>query len=439
MYILLILVCPSCNEDMDLEDSIYQSQNYDSDEYMSVDFSIETYSEPETRCFETKYIYSLEVNQKGINGMPDDGCSSYSNLENLYAQIYYEDIKVYDLTLLIRNAIPSFSGSQIINKIQRNGNSVLLSLKLDKNWDPSKVEIIVTGGFLTRASPVNGVYVDMFNNYIINKGENGESFIKNEHPDICCNYYCRHKISADNSWESIDKKIVLKRLNCDFIFLTTQVEASVPSQIESYLYAVPNFEDDVRGLLGKYTGSYSLSDCRYHFLSDKATYELDKSLIYRTDRNQKVITSSNNGVSFGRPAIGLPSFTYKNQRVYLFSLCSVLGTQETKYLEDTKGEQLKYITLVRYDGSKYYLMADQTHYYEWSTIPMPEGGIKANTRYIYILGNGFKFWQNRISKEELEDMAVIRSSELSGDIQVEDVTIIEQSMDDPLPFEFIEE
>lgn len=437
LFISLSPLFSSCGEEEVMIQEASEDRSIENEkEFKVIDFTINTDSETSTRCYDNKYVYSLEVNQKNITGLPNDNCAGRNTIENLNLLIYNDKELLHNLELISAGSILNYSSKSVINSIKRNGNSVLLSLKMDKRFDPSKIRLVFSGGLVSYVTPNNGTYWRLMDYYKFNDTDNNDfTNIWNLHSDLCCNYFKEHYLSEDNDWQKVDTEVTLKRLNCDFIFLTTQYETSAPSQIESYLYAAPNSQDKIDNLYGKYTTSYSENNCRYFLEKDEVSFELGKGLVYRTDKNQVVYLTP----SSGRPAIKLPSFSYNSKTVYLFSLFSTLGSLEPKYLINEDGEELKYITLIRYDAHKYYLMADQTHYYEWSTIPMPEGGIKANTRYIYILGNGFKFWQNRISKDELEDMAVTRSSEFSGDIQVEDVTIIEQSMDEPLPFENIEE
>ncbi|MCH5236476.1 MAG: hypothetical protein J1E95_01590 [Muribaculaceae bacterium] len=396
----------ACNSEEPMEDTISGTIV---DDYQEVTFEISQNVNLETRCIPT----SSTSNQNILS----ESCLTHeSRLQNLVVMLSYDNSLLAKDTILNNGELVDLSANPYIINLKKNTDKdVSISYRFIKILDPSKIEITC----VSTNYPIgrNG-FPD------INDIENGldKGSIAYKYNCEHCVFFKIHHLTGYNNWSDIDTRIELKRISSEILILseTNNYDSKGVTWMSDFL----NFRTDVNHLSQLAPGTVSLGFGLCDFASQRFYFNDSPTMISET--GQVIWNRLSIGKEFSFASQQFSNFKenrvkYNNKDYYFFTPLSVFATEKASYPVTSTGEQYKYVTLIGF--------TDRNIPYNvyWTNIPLPNGGLQANKRYIYILGSSFKFWDNGpVNKTR---------SANDGTVNYDDFKIIEMDMDDPIPFE----
>lgn len=398
------LLFSSCMADDTLEDMIVDSIL---DEYADITFEISQSYNTQTRCIPNEDTTNQDI-------LSESCITNPNHHQNLIVTLAYDNRVLSNDTILINGEMKEIkSHPYIINLKKINEYNVSLTYRFLKNMDPSKIELVC----ISCKHPLNSYFPSLIN---IEDGINQGSVNFNNLCEYCV-FYKRHYLTGYNNWNSIDSKITLKRNSAQIIVLSPH--QNYDSKGVKWMNSFLNYQTSVNHL-AQVSGltvslGFGLADFSYsrHYLSDNRICIEAQGMIWNsTSITKESVFKSQRFAIFGENKV-----RYNNKDYYYFTPFSVFASENPSYPLTTDGQPYKYVTLIGF--------TERNIPYEvyWSNLPLPEGGLQANKRYIYILNSSFNFWDNGpISKTRSQDSKVVNSS---------DFEIVELDMDDPSPFE----
>lgn len=453
---LLNMMLISCSQEEQVSMPVDYLNNNDSNESTEdkslINLVIAYDNAPDTRCFQQSAINGTNSYIESTDGIPEDNCNNFIYLCGAIGLSLY-----YDSELLYNNVIDfrrTFTKDDVIKSCERTEESVLLTLKLDKKMDPSKMEMLVSSVPQFSVANSSGGTIYSSNYVDIKNAEDiSSAYISSSMPSYFCSFFKRHKLSARNDWNAIDTKIILQRLNSDIIVITSQDDESVPYAKEKchYISATLIADDSMKSISDIYltlntqkiistaqSNYYNYLPSTYYIQDDLSTFSTS-NLIYHSKTTKNYRWS---GMTGARPwTIGpytLPVLNYKNKEYRYLASTSLFGNN-SGIIYTPQMEELQYVLLIMQEYGTYPYDSENVR---WTAIPLPKGGIKPNRRYIYILGDDYLLWGNQATRGTLKNYTETRSEENTDspirNIQGTGFEIIEQSMDEPLPFEIKE-
>lgn len=464
------ILMPSCSEDMEPDMPVAgpSEQNKEFSDYKELEITINIDSiNPSTRCVDLNQ-YQYRIN--GASGQPTfmgnwdfkygvDQCSNNFNELTLDMIILQNGETINRQKLLSGGSVQSVVSNPYILSIVKNTSSITLTMKFPNGTDPSKIEFLFSAAFTKEKLPRvhedifgssssdNGWNYDYFrqqvqspqfynsdlvfndnSTYVTNtfsynsNADTNKTFIYGGTTDLYCTYFKRHKISETNDWNSLNKNIVLKRLNSEIFILTEQNNYSIyglngegTSEILAFLASNEDiFETNKVDKIAsgiRWRSGQNFGTGRSFF------YPVDNKIIYATtnpyDNSGAYYTKRNGWEQWF-------STTYNGRTYWAFNPVTLLSTENKSYpINYSSKEEIKYIML---GLSERFIEVENDHFKEedgdhvhWTVLPLPEGGLQANKRYVYILKNGFNMWQNTTTAKDVRNQT--RSS---NDVKVAD-------------------
>lgn len=432
---LSVILSASCSHSE--EPILFDMSSNNSESTISVEFGLNPPETENTRCFDSdthKFSQTPSLN---------DGCMTKAGFKSLYLIILNDGIPVYSGTLIENDTYPSFSRDGYVESFEStsSGPSKLV-LRFSSELDPSKIELIVSGGNYDELISDNW---DSNKWQFQNTANFDETFISNKVISSYCNFYKRHKLATENNWSKIDKKITLTRLNSDFIFLTSVKECGAREGRQTFIYSSPNTDEGIgkfKNNLMRTEDAAEYATGTYYIKNDIAKFKQGQICIHTSttfgEAFNNVWNEKNNNTG-AVEATNARKVRYNNKDYYFMTYFSMIASPTKKYVQTTDGTEIKYLSIIRREFTRKQSESDDLKTF-WTSLPMPSGGIKANTRYIYIFNNPSTLWVNESKYNDIvfESGAITKSTEPESNFNWDGIQLIEQSMDDPLPLEMIE-
>ena len=477
----------SCSDNIEPEMPAEQKTS-GSEEFQEINISINLDSScPSTRCVDL-YDYGYRIS--GVDGNPNlrgnmninfgnDQCSNNYNELTLDMIILQNNEVLNRQKILSGGSIQNVTSNPYITSIVKNQNSVSVTMKFPNDTDPSEIELLLSGAFTAEKEPRaykggqgTGYVYDFYqkvlqspqfyNSQISFNPTSGydlttvfsytsnsildNTFIYGGTTDLYCTYFKKQKIAETNDWNSINKNIVLKRLNAEIYVFTQQENYSIYNTEQnigsSYIQAFLTSKTDVldTNLL---TNSFTLRYTKYSFGPGR-------SFFFPKNNTVKLATTLNwiGSISWYHYRNGFEfdygqrfSANYNGINYWAFNPITLLATEQPSFpIDINTNEEIKYIMLSlveeqrsSFQGNEHMTQEDGKHAH-WTILPLPEGGIQANKRYVYILKNGFQMWQN--TRTQNGGLQTRSDKEIS--IADSDFVLIEMDIDEVLPFEITE-
>lgn len=304
----------------------------------------------------------------------------------------------------------------IMSDFYLSDGKLTFSGKFNSAWDPSKIFI----DFFASPDRSKGINLIMYNlNGYISIPESDLYVGNNE-----CFFYDRYSLSNTNDWNSIRKSFPLTRKNAEIILLVQKDFADEIKEDVIWTSALSlNVEGGVNYIGQKPTSiSYvpiGFAPYRYYYNDDKAVYQIVSEIGVQNRYSSGSPDASNYYRKF--------RFTYKGEEYYMFPPCNAVAGERKSYplvenvADDIDGTEMKFLTAYVCNYRKVY----------WTSFPLPEGGIQANKRYIYLVKGNDNFLKDSATR------GVYTRSE--SDVSISDnFQMIEMDMDDPFPIEIVE-
>lgn len=407
----------SCSSEDEPAGIIKETEEENRD-FREITFSIGTDTVSNTRCF---------VNRAEFTGT--DGCPEWEKFEFLSMMMFIDGVQVDNPEIIYNGKISSPSQpiretlweSPYITDAQINPGYLSLTLKLDTSVDPSAIRLMFSG-YLRRANDYTTVtsysYTGLQNSAVgfDNSASGQDVLIHYDQPEWRCIYFADHYLNDKNDWGTINRKIVLRRQTSDIVLLNEDPQwGFYGNDYNVYFCPILNYEDsllpymDEKGYIPEYNYSVNLNDNTFFYCPKIDTVY---TMFFGYIRNYAIRNFANRKV------------TYNGKEYYLSTPYAVMASTRKSYpVDNTTKRELRYITLLRRD-------AWNANPYYWTSLPLPEGGLQANKRYVYLLGKEFKLWQNSIKPGTLSTKA---DTPCPGNRDA--FQIIETDYDDPLPFD----
>ena len=476
-------IFPSCSSTDELEGDIYESLVSES-EFREVTFEINADTPVETRCWDNTYDETSETNyKKGVRNLATTGdrCKTDFSKLSLDMIMTFDGDVVMHHKLLSSGNVNSYTGNSYIQYVEKKANSVSLLMTFPKGQDPSKIEMYFSAslsgenwdsyrkpleniprspefltGTLTKGS---GSFYDISKDF-------SEAWLWGRSTDWECTYFKKHQVASSNDWSALNSSIILKRMNAEIIILTEQEDYGILANYTNHIYTASNYSDgfpvDFRKLSVYWTrriitgGSVSPLICSYFPKENKVAHWTIPLPWECAPTRTNNINSSSGGISTSIHGGWVWSqyykATYNGKEYWAFPPLTMLATEEPSYPVEYDNQLLehKYINLIAdesahlmWNNANSWFHPDSSddptgHYdgdlhFHWTTLPYPEGGIKANKRYVYILGKDFKLWENTLHVHDVTATATSRAFDnktvavFGGDFR-----IIEMDLDEPL-------
>lgn len=402
-------------------------------EYVNLDFNITADgSEVMTRCLPSS-------NTTESNNLFGEACMSNKYYPLGYKLIILMNDKVVSADSLVRFAgpgkwlqteIPDFSGHPYISYVKETSEtSISFGLKFAKTIDPSNIRLICM------ASRQNSV--EQFRNWDPGNSIN-DVFIESSSISQYCNFLCNQKLSDTNSWNDVNTRMVLKRNSAQILIFHPEAEVlsakykelknqggSIYSTVQSF--AVFNFTNAVTHLMSSSPGaSYPIDT----YISD---YYFNGKKTVMSKNNVKGFSQYNSslGVTYG--VLGT-EVTYNGKKYGFFAPLDICTNTDGSLPITEDNEEFKYITLALYHYDNTQSGKDRNDYKGycyWTNISIAGQKLEPNKRYILILKADTPLWQNYTEKYITRGTVEEDFFEALPNSCYE---IIEQEMDDPLPF-----
>lgn len=415
-------IFPSCSSD-EPEMIAIPSETSDSlsNEYIEIPFEITTDSLADTRCFNGSNYHSQNPDQ--------DFCSN-----NIGFIMYsYSDNTLLGRTSLQANVSDRTGTAGSLRFTYSNSNGkCTISLRFLKTDDPSKYKFVFATGFGRDSGTV-------YSNTSI-------SHYKRFYNENSCQYFGMAKLSETNDWSQVKSKITLNRINSDFYILTPSSNYGL--QYTSYA----DIEVDARfGYDTNYhyfTGSGNSSEHWDYSTNSSAAYGPEFTVTWDiTSMTYKVSTGTLPSEPLFHSSYSILNTnrivaSYNGTQYSMFTPLKFICNSNQEYPKDSSGRQINYI----------YLLGDEEDLgigggsgsiviHKYNILPLPEGGIKPNKKYVYILNstvfpNTIYSWVYFADPPITEEPSTATRSE--NESTEPDFQILEFDMDEPLPFEIAE-
>ncbi|MCH5235972.1 MAG: hypothetical protein J1E16_11825 [Muribaculaceae bacterium] len=447
LLISILLGLNSCTSVDEPQLTLPVTEEQENDGFQILDFEISVNDINETRCIRPETSHSDDSGTYTYN-FPSEKCSpSITNVKYMEMMILY-DKEILNSTIIVdKSVIQDFTDNEYVVYVNKRTNGeqrFYLALKFKSNLDPSKIELLFTVKFPSASNWI--IETTGGSCFFKNNDDLNNCYISTSNTAELCSYYAKHSLNTENDWKTVNLKIILKRLNSSIWVFTTHPYCDAFDDYISWFSiglnnerTFNNFLDDEGNLIFHQkivNGAVSSTQHRYYVLQDRT--ELSQYSLYQYSGTSKGKTWWwYNDEGYNRPhAASTKLFKYNDKTYYYIGYFNTLGTLSDNYPISHTGKVLKYLTMV-YNES--WCNQNNYHYdgylhYHWSTLPLPDGGLKANTRYVYILNDDFKLWENTWYQGDLPTRSSTEET-----LQATGFTLIEQSMDEPLPFEFMEE
>lgn len=401
----------SCSSDdfENLIDSDEFKQETSSKEFVDLDLSMEVHSDLQTRCaprFGWDYTFDL-----------DECTTDYGFDQHPFGFkmiILYEDKVVANDSLVISlgvhkgTMVPDSLNNPFITYIKSTGRtSVNVGLRFLKTYDPSKIKFLCLGSS-------NNIEEQFLNAEIGNSLS--DIVLRTKNLQLHCDYISLHKLCDTKDWSKINTRIVLKRNAAQIVVLYPDTGLDfkrIRDQYSSTYWDIFTFPSTT-SIMPEYTKTFGYMDFDYSYYY----YKDDKVVRAEEDirlGNQIAINGSSPG-----------TIKYKNKDYGYFMPLDLLATAQNSTPVNTRNLKFQYILLA---GNDYH---NREVY--WSVLPFPASGIKANTRYIYVLNENTSLWGNHRSIGTRSEGEPSVPEVISND----SFELIELSLDEPLPFEIVE-
>lgn len=422
--IIVVASLVSCTNNITEEPPLDNLLNY---EYINLDFNIRT---PQDN-FQTRCIENLNNENRDFFA---ESCLTDKYNPMAYKLIILVDDKIVSSDSLIRSLkdnrknieIPDFNDHNYITYVKQNNDlSLSFGLRFLRSLDPSKIMLICVG------SKSND---DQIKNCEIGKSIN-DIVIQSQTLSRYCNFVSKHQLATTNDWGKVNTKITLKRNSAQIIVLHPDSKLGMSGKYEqisdSYTYTeiqcVPNFTNSIN----------HFENFQWAFVAYSASGDYAKSYYFFNNRNTIIskdnlrfngTNRSNNPQTYGNYGTTV-NYSGKN---YGFFTPLDICTSENGHLPVTENnEEYKYITLaVHYYTGR----AGDQHYCLWSNIEMPSDQLESNKRYVMILKDSTPLWQNTTQSNFTRGENIEMAKEI---ITSDFYDVIEFDMDEPLPFEII--
>lgn len=376
---------------------------------------IKTDEQNDTRCFNGSDYHWQNPDQ--------DFCSS-----NYTIWIY----SYYDNNLLGKNYLPSgrtnqssSTGSLKFRYTNTNGRCTIY-LTFLKTEDISKYKFAFAAGFSRDDTSSSQ---SMYANSSI-------THYKKALKENSCQYFGMSQLNTTNN------TVTLKRVNSDIYILTpsTTYGQSYPQYTTNRVDAKFGYSNDYHYFTGNPPNYYE----RWDYTSNtNATYGPEFTLTWDISSFTYKITP---GTLSKQPCLSgyiantdRIVATYKGIQYSMFPPLKFLCNDTQEYPKDSSGRQINYIYLINWENDWGGAAAISLHRY--NILPLPEGGIKPNRKYVYILNStvfpntiySYVYFADPSNPEEPSTRMFTRNEDMKPDFD-----IIELDMDEPLPFELTE-
>lgn len=388
-------------------------------EFRNIEITVSMDKELLSRC--SSYTSSVENDYSDT-----DYCSQmYGDSHTLQMIISYDKEIIFNDTLMLQGEIKSLPNNYYISKIYKTLESNLsMQLRIPKIYEPSKIYITLLSYLDVRGNS-NKSY---FNPNLYNANE---IKIFNHPYSVGCNYFVQQNLSDTNSWENIKTIFTLKRINSEIIIFTTKERFGIPSAYSlSDFYKTLNDETSIEKFLDKEYANSNIKKIGNEFYT------------YTPSNDEVRLVEDLTGVMNYNVSIYSPIVKYKNKNYYMFGSLNMLSTISPSYPKTKDGREIRYLSLIFDETHRNLTSPDQSHYdghlhVHWNTLPLPDGGMQANKRYIYILSDSYPMWENKINIDSFKTKSWDEDIHNQCSVSL-DFELIEQDMDDPLPFEIID-
>lgn len=440
--VFIISSISSCSNDTD---EIFNYQPIKRDVY-EVEFSISDISDVNTRC-EVRNITSG-------GSVSSYDCSERGLYSPLYRMIVISDNKLIgDIKFAHTNIYYDPYGITSFGK--PDGDVFKMGLKLPKSADPSKIELIVYNNPMMKSYQSIPTYsyfgnldysLDSDASALLDEKYVGDPnhplYLLNIHPCGSCTFFKKHKVSLENDWSKIDTEIILKRIN-SLIYVFHKSSGNLASVTKTtYAYElsknclVLNFDDSIDRFLND-DGTVKIENRLKYADTNISRYDIvnEKSAIYLNDFCKSF--------DYNARFTYTPSDAESPTTFYLDNFISVFADETKSYpLDLLTNKEVRYVTNMVYEEDPRYrygnylnhkaMYGDECHLH-YVSYPLPEGGIQRNKIYVYLVD----LKESDVNTWNIGDIPTraINNKEISKD----SYQILEFDMDEPLPFELVED
>ena len=405
----LLFSLTSCGSQDTFEDFIVDTI-LDDGQYQEATFEISSYHDMDTRCIPTSATTNQDI-------LSESCLTNEERFQNMVAILAYDNKILTSDTIMINGEIKKIDSHPYMINLKKNSDySLSLTYRFIKNLDPSKIELL----FMSTNMALNTNGFPNFMNL-----ENGLDNAWLNYKYLCnyCIFYKRHRLASYNNWNGIDTKITLKRNSAQIIVLCPNQNYDSKgvkwmNLFLNYKTSIDHISQAKESTAGLGFGLSDFSFGSYYLNNSKVILDPNGVIWDRTSVSKETSIGNQKFAIFGSNKI-----RYNNKDYYYFTPFSVFATDKASVPVTPNGEAYKYITLIGFSERNI------PYNIYWSNLPLPEGGLQANKRYIYILNSSFSFWDNGpINKtRSAEDLDVVAGSD--------DFELIELDMDEPVPFE----
>lgn len=401
----------SCEEKQLLSPDIKVNENFE-----LVDITISKENDLTTRCSNFSYL-------KDNYYSATDYCNeTYANSFNMELIVDYEDEILVNETIMVKGQLQNIVDNYYVTGLSKTSDSNLsLRLRFPKIYDPSKIKVSILSS-LNTPTYGNKSYFNQDSNF------NNELQIYNHPSDVGCNYFIEETLSETKSWDNIKKSFVLNRLNAEILVFITKERLGIPNAyVLSDFYLTLNDEPNINKFL----------DPTYAYSNIKSVGNMYYS--YTIAKDEVRLTAGLDGTINNTTSIYSPTVYYNNKKYYYYDTINIIATKHSSYPKTKDGKDIKYFSLIFDETDRNTRDPDQSHYdghlhVHWNTLPLPEGGLQANKRYIYLLNDSYPLWENKINIDSFKT----RSSNDQDPCMSMEFQLLEQDLNELLPFEIKE-